>query len=135
MPRIGTPEPRIASSISGASSTSVLSGPPDNISAAGLRADSALHGASCGTISQYTPSSRVRRAISWLYCAPKSRIKTVGGAPLDLCCANCCLHRGIVVWFAGHFRHDLSVCNLLVFADHDDRARQQPQLADQQAVV
>ncbi len=32
-----------------------------------------------GTISQYTPSSRVRRAMSWLYCAPKSRIKTVGG--------------------------------------------------------
>ena len=29
-----------------------------------------------GRISQYTPSSRTRRAISWVYCAPKSRIRT-----------------------------------------------------------
>ena len=29
-----------------------------------------------GRISQYTPISRTRRAISWVYCAPKSRIRT-----------------------------------------------------------
>ena len=32
---------------------------------------------SCGTISQYTRDSRTRRAISWVYCEPKSTIATV----------------------------------------------------------
>ena len=29
-----------------------------------------------GRISQYTPCSRTRRAMSWVYWAPKSRIRT-----------------------------------------------------------
>ncbi len=36
----------------GAPATSVLSGPPDRMIAAGSRGESALHGVSCGTISQ-----------------------------------------------------------------------------------
>lgn len=47
--------------------------------ACGLRAASSLQGVSCGTISQYALSSRTRRAINWLYCAPKSKTRTVAG--------------------------------------------------------
>ncbi len=39
-----------------------------------LRTSSLL--TSQGRISQYTPCSRTRRAMSWVYWAPKSRIRT-----------------------------------------------------------
>src|SRR5215207_3477748 len=43
----------------------------------GFRASISATGRVCGTISEYTPSSRTRRAISWAYCAPKSTTRTV----------------------------------------------------------
>ena len=59
------------------------SGPPDRISAAGRRAATSAAVMRLGTISEYTASSRTRRAISWAYWAPKSTTSTacscVGG--------------------------------------------------------
>src|SRR5580693_1057330 len=136
MPNSGTPLARIAGSMLGASSTKVLSGPPDRISAAGARDDSALHGVSNGTISQYAPSSRVRRAMSWLYCAPKSRMKTVGCVTAPASGGSGCrLQRRIVIRLLADFGHDLNVRDVPVFSDDDDGTRQQAQLGDQQSVV
>src|SRR6266581_6320576 len=44
---------------------------------AGSRRFSSSHGVVPGTSSQYTLASRTRRAMSWLYCEPKSRTRTV----------------------------------------------------------
>ena len=58
-----------------APSAKAEAGPPDKITPCGanflIRANGAFH----GKISQYTPDSRTARAISRVYCAPKSRIK------------------------------------------------------------
>src|SRR6266516_7926912 len=43
----------------------------------GFRARSSSRGVVYGSSSQYTRHSRIRRAISWLYWAPKSRTRTV----------------------------------------------------------
>src|SRR5882724_8728004 len=51
------------------------SGPPERITPRGLNARTSSSEISQGCISQYTPNSRTRRAISWVYCAPKSRIR------------------------------------------------------------
>src|SRR3989442_9535081 len=45
--------------------------------AAGCRLFSSSHGVVPGTSSQYTLASRTRRAMSWLYCEPKSSTSTV----------------------------------------------------------
>src|SRR6185312_5750174 len=42
----------------------------------GSRASISSTGIECGTISEYTPASRTRRAISCAYCAPKSTTRT-----------------------------------------------------------
>src|SRR5437773_5036816 len=47
------------------------------MSPAGCRRFSSSHGVVPGTSSQYTLASRTRRAMSWLYCEPKSRTRTV----------------------------------------------------------
>src|SRR2546427_5843914 len=47
------------------------------MSPAGCRSFSSSHGVVPGTSSQYTLASRTRRAMSWLYCEPKSRTRTV----------------------------------------------------------
>src|SRR5215211_8779046 len=51
-------------------------GPPDRTRAAGRRARMASSDVSCGSISAKTPQSRIRRAINWEYCPPKSRTST-----------------------------------------------------------
>src|SRR5580698_110044 len=51
------------------------SGPPERITPRGANARTAASDMSQGWISQYTPLSRTRRAMSWVYCAPKSRIR------------------------------------------------------------
>src|SRR5918999_4267839 len=63
----------------GAPGSYTLDGPPERISAAGLRATISSTDVSLGTISEYTCASRTRRAISWAYWAPKSTTRTVGG--------------------------------------------------------
>ena len=68
-----------AGSTRGAPGSYTLDGPPDRISAAGLRATISSTGVSPGTISENTWASRTRRAISWAYWAPKSTTRTVGG--------------------------------------------------------
>src|SRR5450432_3004747 len=65
-------------SIDGAPSAYTDDGPPERITAAGLRATMSSTDIVCGTISLYTSASRTRRAISWAYCAPKSTTSTVG---------------------------------------------------------
>src|SRR2546430_17702849 len=47
------------------------------MSPAGCRRFSSSHGVVPGTSSQYTLASRTRRAMSWLYCEPKSSTRTV----------------------------------------------------------
>src|ERR1700754_3836301 len=63
----------------GAPGSYTLDGPPERISAAGLRATISSTAVLPGMISEYTCASRTRRAISWAYCAPKSTTRTVGG--------------------------------------------------------
>src|SRR5918994_3561090 len=76
MPRIGTPRSKTASGALGAAASVVEAGPPDRMIALGatprIAASSAVH----GRISEYTPASRTRLAISWVYWEPKSRIRT-----------------------------------------------------------
>src|SRR3972149_6402304 len=55
---------------------------------------------SCGWISQYTLASRTRRAISCVYCAPKSRIRILWCTPR--------LFHPVV----GRFLHDLHVVHV-----------------------
>ena len=52
------------------------SGRPTGSSAAGRRAATSAAVIGCGTISEYTASSRTRRAMSWAYWAPKSTTRT-----------------------------------------------------------
>ena len=49
---------------------------PERMSAPGLRCAISAAGVVPGTTSEYTPSSRTRRAMSCVYCAPKSRMRT-----------------------------------------------------------
>ena len=49
------------------------------ISAAGRRSLTSAAVMRLGTISEYTSSSRTRRAMSWAYCAPKSTTSTASG--------------------------------------------------------
>ena len=51
-------------------------GPPDSTRAAGARSRIRSRAVSCGSSSANTPHSRIRRAISWEYCPPKSRTST-----------------------------------------------------------
>ena len=59
----------------GPSSAWTDSGPPERTMPRGANSRIALALASQGQISQYTPISRMRRAISCVYCDPKSTIK------------------------------------------------------------
>src|SRR5215813_7992884 len=77
MPRIGTPRWYTAASSAGAPSTCTLFGPPLRINPAGRRAATSAAVMVDGTISEYTRSSRTRRAISCAYWAPKSTTRTV----------------------------------------------------------
>src|SRR6478672_8940053 len=76
MPSVGMPSPKIFASILGAPSAYTDAGPPERISATGLRRliSSAL--ARYETSSEYTRASRTRRAISCEYCPPRSTTST-----------------------------------------------------------
>src|SRR5258708_21028058 len=77
MPSTGTPARSAAGSTCGAPGSYTLAGPPERMRPAGCRSFSSSHGVVPGTSSQYTLASRTRRAMSWLYCEPKSSTSTV----------------------------------------------------------
>ena len=77
MPSTGLPRSNTAGSHFGAPASDTLFGPPDRMMPTGLRARIFSAGVSGGQISEYTDSSRRRRAISCVYCDPKSRTMMV----------------------------------------------------------
>src|SRR4051794_16232305 len=76
MPSVGIPSSRTSVCICGAPSAYTDAGPPERISASGLRARTSRAVMRWLTISEYTRASRTRRAISWLYWPPKSSTST-----------------------------------------------------------
>ena len=76
MPSTGTPSSNTAAGAAGAAVSVVEAGPPDRMIALGANARIAASSTVHGRISEYTPASRTRRAISWVYWEPKSRIRT-----------------------------------------------------------
>src|SRR5215472_7814902 len=76
MPSTGTPSSNTAPGARGGSLPVTDSGPPERITPRGAKARTCASLMSQGWISQYTPSSRTRRAINCVYWAPKSRIRT-----------------------------------------------------------
>src|SRR5512133_795419 len=75
MPRIGTPASNTACGALGGCASVTDSGPPDRMMPRAPNARTSASLMSHGWISQYTPLSRTRRAINWVYWAPKSRIR------------------------------------------------------------
>src|SRR5580704_9204252 len=75
MPSTGTPSSYTAGGACGACACVTDSGPPDRMTPRGAKARTSASPISQGRISQYTPNSRTRRAINWVYCAPKSRMR------------------------------------------------------------
>src|SRR5437870_3803770 len=59
-----------------------------------------------GSTSQKTDSSRIRRAMSWVYCDPKSRMRTA---------------RRVMAWSAGPVRDGSSASSVDPLARHLDR--------------
>src|ERR1700676_2544543 len=78
MPSTGTPADHTLVGARGASPSVTLFGPPERMIPAGANLLMNDSGTSKGWISQYTFSSRTRRAMSWVYWAPKSRIRMEG---------------------------------------------------------
>src|SRR2546423_1842198 len=76
MPRMGMPRPKSSGEHSGAPSAYTDDGPPDKMMAMGWRRRMSSSGIEYGWISEYTASSRTRRAMSWVNCEPKSRMRT-----------------------------------------------------------
>ena len=77
MPSTGLPMAKSAGSQWGAPASDTLFGPPDRIIPAGERAAILSAGVSGGQISEYTESSRRRRAMTCVYCDPQSRTMIV----------------------------------------------------------
>src|SRR5258708_332690 len=77
MPNTGVPRSNRAGSHFGAAGSDTLFGPPDKMIPTGRRARICSAGVSGRQISEWTDSSRKRRAISWVYCEPKSRTRIV----------------------------------------------------------
>src|SRR4029453_10455909 len=75
MPSTGTPRSNTTGGAAGGRLSVTDSGPPDRMIPRAPKARTSAESASQGRISQYTPLSRTLRAISWVYCAPKSRIR------------------------------------------------------------
>src|SRR5512139_1378022 len=75
MPSTGTLAFHTAWGARGASFCRTDSGPPDRMMPLGLNAATSASLTSQGWISQYTPSSRTRRAMSCVYWEPKSRMR------------------------------------------------------------
>src|SRR6516165_11192585 len=80
MPRTGIPAPSRPAGAGGASSAYTEAGPPDRMTAFGLRARICAAGMLAGTISECTWHSLTRRAISCAYWAPKSTTRTVSNS-------------------------------------------------------
>src|SRR5947208_14111751 len=81
---------------------------PERITPAGPNSRTKASLTSWGWISQYTLASRTRRAISWVYCAPKSRIR-IRSWPST---GDGCFWRALfdaVIW---RFLHDLDVVDM-----------------------
>src|SRR6187200_538019 len=76
MPSTGTPSSNRPGSTSGAPSSYTDAGPPESTMPAGRRAATLDAESPCGTISEYTWHSRILRAISCAYCAPRSTTRT-----------------------------------------------------------
>ena len=68
---------RIAGSAGGASASYTDDGPPERINPIGLSARISSRGAVQGSTTENTFCSRMRRAISCVYCDPKSRMTIV----------------------------------------------------------
>src|SRR5579859_2407678 len=75
MPRMGKPESNTSCGALGAPGSVVDSGPPERMMPLAPNAAISAGSWSHAQISQYTPISRTRRAISCVYCAPKSRMR------------------------------------------------------------
>src|SRR3954452_18459078 len=80
MPSTGTPESKIACGARGEPASCTDSGPPDRITAFGFMCGKAASAFWNGTISEYTPSSRTRRAISCVTWLPKSTMRILSCA-------------------------------------------------------
>ena len=71
------PSERICGSAAGASSSYTDDGPPERINPIGLSARISAKGAVQGRTTENTFCSRMRRAMSCVYCDPKSRMTIV----------------------------------------------------------
>src|SRR5580765_6988659 len=76
MPSVGIPSRNSDGSTCGAPSAYTDAGPPERISAAGLRATTSAGETRCETSSEYTRATRTRRAISCEYWPPRSTTRT-----------------------------------------------------------
>src|SRR5689334_15867290 len=76
MPSTGTPCRSSSGRSGGAPSAYTEAGPPESTMPRGRRRSSSSRGTSWGSSSEKTPHSRMRRAISWEYCPPKSSTRT-----------------------------------------------------------
>src|SRR4051812_4170281 len=76
MPSVGTPSSKRPGSTDGAPSAYTEAGPPERITAMGLRRRISDAAARCETSSEYTRASRTRRAISCEYWPPRSTTRT-----------------------------------------------------------
>ena len=80
MPSTGTPAWNTYCGARGEAPSVRLAGPPDRMMPRGRQARMRSGSVLNGQISQYTPASRSRRAISWVTWLPKSRISTRSAA-------------------------------------------------------
>src|SRR5437660_10374263 len=76
MPRMGTFSSNSFGSQCGAPFSYTLDGPPEKMRPRGCSSATRAAGRSWRTSWQKTFCSRTRRAMSWPYCAPKSKIST-----------------------------------------------------------
>src|SRR4051812_932784 len=110
MPSTGMPSSKIFGSQCGAPGSYTLDGPPDRMIPFGFNSFTRSAGRSWRTTWQKTFCSRTRRAISWPYCEPKSRISTRSLSERGVMAAGCLLvrepgeqllQRGLVLDLAG----------------------------------
>src|SRR2546421_7774111 len=118
MPSTGTPAASRPAGAGGAPSAYTEAGPPDKMTAAGLRARICSAGIVRGTISEYTCASRTRRAISCAYCAPKSTTSTVSNGsastlPLSAHADALAVLEALALGLQRGGHHDLGLLELL----------------------
>src|SRR5712691_9492828 len=77
MPSTGVPSSNNSGAHFGAPASDTLLGPPERMIPTGFFSLSVSSGVLKGTISEYTDSSRRRRAINCVYCVPKSSTRMV----------------------------------------------------------